>query len=54
MSEPDENRIDQLDEQIQDAKEGLDEQTGETEERRFIDSGAADDETVDNTIVPPG
>jgi hypothetical protein len=54
MTEPDQNEIDKLDQRIDEAKDGLEAQTGEGDEQRFIDKGAADDDTVDDTIAPPG
>ena len=54
MTEPDQNRIDKLDDRIDEAKDQLQDQTGEGDEQRFIDKGAIDDGTVDDTIAPPG
>ena len=51
--EQDKKQLEHLDEEIQQARQHLKEQT-HTDERSFIDEGTEDTEDVDNNIAPPG
>jgi len=52
--EEDRKRLDELEEDIEEARHNTDEWR-EQHEQHFIDEGADEDESeVDNTIVPPG
>jgi hypothetical protein len=51
--EQDEEQLKQLDEEIQQARQHLKEQTHE-DERAFVDEGTEDTKDVDNNIAPPG
>jgi hypothetical protein len=48
------DRLDDLQDRIDDTREDLAEMTGTDDEPRFIDRGEASDEAVDDTIAPPG
>ena len=50
----DKDRLDQLQDNIDDTRKDLAEMTGTDEEPRFIDDGELSDDNVDNTIAPPG
>ena len=50
--EPTQERLDQLDERIDDVADRLAEEEGQVEERRFVDPGEIG--PVDDAIVPPG
>ena len=47
------DRLDELQDRIDETRQDLAEMTGTDEERRFIDDGDESDD-VDNTIAPPG
>ena len=52
MNEKD--RLDQLQDRIDETRDDLEEMTGTDDEPRFIDKGELSDEAVDDTIAPPG
>lgn len=51
--EKDQTQLEHLDEEIQQARQHLKEQTHE-DERAFVDEGTEDTKDVDNNIAPPG
>ncbi len=51
-NDPSQEKLDQLDERIDDLGDRLAEEEGQVEERRFVDRGEMG--PVDDTIVPPG
>jgi hypothetical protein len=51
--EKDKKQLEHLDEEIQEARQHLKEQTHE-DEPTFIDEGTEDRKDVDNNIAPPG
>lgn len=50
----DKDRLDDLQDRIDDSREDLAEMTGTDDEPRFIDDGKVEQDKVDNTIAPPG
>ncbi len=48
------DRLDELQERIDEGREDLADLSGTDDEPRFIDRGELSDEAVDDTIVPPG
>ena len=50
----DKDRLDDLQDRIDDTREDVAEMTGTDDEPRFIDRGELSDEAVDDTIAPPG
>ena len=49
----DKDRLDDLQDRIDETREDLAEMTGTDDEPRFIDRGELSDEAVDDTIAPP-
>ena len=49
----DKDRLDDLQDRIDDTREDLADMTGTDDEPRFIDRGELSDEAVDDTIAPP-
>lgn len=47
-------RLDRLQEKIDEERADLAEHTGHDDEPRFIDEGTVGEEVVDDTIAPPG
>jgi hypothetical protein len=56
MTEPQQEQLDELEEDIQAARRHANEALGDDalEEPHFIDEGTVEEDKVDNTIVPPG
>ena len=50
----DKDRLDDLQDRIDETREDLADMTGTDDEPRFIDRGEMSDEAVDDTIAPPG
>ena len=51
---PDQERLDDIQERIDEVREFVNNGTELDEEPRFIDSGTEGDEVVDDAIAPPG
>ena len=49
---PDQERLDDIQDRIDEVRESVNDGTDLDEEPRFIDSGTEGDEVVDNTIAP--